>query len=239
MAKPTLILDADDTLWENNIYFEQAIDAFVDLISQEGFDRDQARQVLKQVERERVPIVGYGPREFARSLAITYQQICQKHGRHPSPQIEEEAQTIGLRVVDYPITLFEGVLDTLDQLRNHYRLFLLTKGEQRDQQSKIDRSGLAHYFEAIHIVPEKGPEVLCELLNQYGLDPQQTWMVGNSPRSDINPALQAGIGAVYIPYDMTWSYENTPLAETENVSVVNRFPDLLHLLPAQIDDDEA
>jgi putative hydrolase of the HAD superfamily len=235
MDKPTLILDADDTLWENNIFYEQATDAFADLMTQEGFDWNDSRQAFEQVERERVPEVGYAPHEFARSMVITYQRICQEHGRQPNAQIETAAEAIGLRVVDYPINLFEGVRETLDQLRDHYRLLMLTKGDQKEQQSKIDRSGLAHFFEAIHIVPEKGPEVFHDLLNNYSLDPQQTWMVGNSPRSDINPALQAGIRAVYIPYEMTWSYEQAPLAETENVRVVKRFPDLLQLFPTQND----
>ena len=237
MERPTLILDADDTLWENNIYYEQATDAFADLMAQEGFDWDDARQAFEQVEQERVPIVGYAPHEFARSMVITYQRICQRHDRHPRPQVEETAQAIGLRVVDYPITLFEGVTETLDQLRNHYRLLLLTKGDQKEQQSKIDRSGLAHYFEATHIVPEKVPEVFHDILTLYGLNPQQTWMVGNSPRSDINPALQAGIDAVLIPYEMTWSYEQAPLAEPGRVSVLDRFSDLLELFQNMEDDE--
>ncbi len=231
MARYNLILDADDTLWENNIFYEQAIQSFAWRMAEEGFDPRQARETLSQVEQERIPLYGYAPQEFIRSLLQTYHRLCREAGRSPRPEVEAEIEAIGRQVVEYPMILLDGVPETLARLRRYCRLFLLTKGDPEVQQSKVKRSGLAPYFEAVHIVPEKGPEVLRELIARHHLDPARTWMVGNSPRSDVNPALEAGIGAVYIPYHTPWSFEETPIADPERVIVLRRFSDLIHHFP--------
>jgi len=229
MEPITLILDADDTLWENNIFYEEATDAFVRRMAGEGFDEDQARRLFEQVERERIPLVGYAPLEFVNSMLIAYRRLCQMHGRLPDASVAAEVEAIARRVIDYPIILLEGVAETLPRLHRHCRLFLLTKGHPPSQQSKIDRSGLAPYFEAVHIVAEKDADVLRDLLARYGLDAGRTWMVGNSPRSDINPALAAGLRAVYIPYAHPWSWEHAPLLDPVRVVTLSRFSELLDL----------
>lgn len=231
MACYTLILDADDTLWESNIFYEQTIQTFARRMAQEGFDPHRARETLSQVEHERIPIYGYAPQEFVQSLVLTYHRLCQEDGRTPEPEVEAEIEALGRQVVEHPIILMEGVPETLACLRPHCRLFLLTKGDPQVQMSKIERSGLARYFEAVHIVPEKGPDVLRDLLARYNLDPAWTWMVGNSPRSDINPALEAGIGAIHIPYHTPWAFEETPIADPQCVVTLHRFSDLIHLFP--------
>ncbi|MGB9776601.1 MAG: HAD family hydrolase [Anaerolineae bacterium] len=229
MEKVALILDADDTLWESNIFYEEATDAFAERMAREGFDPQRARETLARVEHERVPVYGYAPQEFARSLVLTYHRLCQEEGRSPRPEVEAEVEAIGHRVVEYPIILLDGVAETVAALSRHCHLLLLTQGDPQVQRSKVERSGLAHHFEAIHIVPEKGPETLRELLARHNLDPRRTWMVGNSPRSDVNPALAVGIGAIHIPYHRPWSFEEVPVADPERVITLNRFADLLHL----------
>ncbi len=229
MEKVVLILDADDTLWENNVFYEEATDAFTERMAREGFDPQRARETLARIEHERVPIYGYAPQEFARSLVLTYQHLCQEDGRPPRPEVEAEVEAIGNRVVEYPIILLDGVAETVAALSCRCRLFLLTKGDPQVQRSKVERSGLAPHFEAIHIVPEKGPDVLRDLLARHNLDPRRTWMVGNSPRSDVNPALAVGIGAIYIPYHRPWSFEEVPVADPERVITLHRFADLLHI----------
>jgi putative hydrolase of the HAD superfamily len=231
MDRITLILDADDTLWENNVFYERATDAFVNRIAEEGFSPAEVRETFIRVEQERVPQVGYAPDEFIRSMIIAYHRLCQQHGCSPRPEVETQVAAIGRRVMDYPIALLEGVAEALPVLHRRCRLILLTKGDPRVQQGKIDRSGLAHYFEAVYIVPEKGPEVLQTLMNHHGLDPRRTWMVGNSPRSDVNPALAAGIGAIYIPYAMPWSFEEMPISDPQQVITLQRFSQLLDLFP--------
>ncbi|MGD1997265.1 MAG: HAD family hydrolase [Anaerolineae bacterium] len=231
MDTPTLILDADDTLWENNVFYEEATDTFIELMVQEGFDHTEARQTLTHVEHDRIPTVGYSPHEFVRSLAIAYHRLCKRHKREAHPQVESRVSAIGQQVVEYPITLLEGVAETLPSLRQHCQLILLTKGDHQTQHSKVERSGLAPYFETIHVVAEKGADVLQDLMARHDLDRARTWMVGNSPRSDINPALEVGIGAIYIPYAKPWDYEQVPIADPDRVVTLRSFSDLADLFP--------
>lgn len=228
-TKPTLIIDADDTLWENNIFYERCIADFADLMATHGFEREKALHTLEAVERERIPLVGYAPEEFAHSLVIAYQRLCAAHRSPVEDEIADAVWQIGGRVIEYPIILLDGVAETLARLCDHCRLFLLTKGDRQAQESKLARSGLGPMFEAVHIVAEKNAQVLRDLLAQYGLQPRETWMVGNSPRSDINPALEAGIGAIYVPHPHTWGFEVEEIAEPERVTVLQRFSDLLTL----------
>ena len=224
--KPTLIVDADDTLWENNIYYEQCTAAFAELMAAQGFGLEEAAQTADAVERERVPVVGYAPEEFARSLLVAYQRLCERYGRPVVDQVADAVWEIGRMVVDYPIVLLEGVPETLARLRDRCRLLLLTKGNREVQESKLARSGLGHFFDGVHVVAEKDAGVLRELVAHYGLRAEHTWMVGNSPRSDINPALEAGIGAIYVPHPNTWQLEQEEIADLERVIVVRRFGEL-------------
>ena len=233
--KPTLIVDADDTLWENNIYYEQCVAGFAELMVAQGFGLHEAERTLEAVERERIPLVGYAPEEFVRSLTIAYRRLCERHGRPVDAEVEAAAREIGCRVTEYPIVLLEGVAETLARLSDQCRLFLLTKGDQKVQASKLARSGLGHLFDEVHIVPEKDAGVIRDLMTRYGLEPQRTWMVGNSPRSDVNPALEAGIGAIYIPHVNTWSLEKEEISMPDRVIVLKEFKDLAALFPAGLE----
>jgi putative hydrolase of the HAD superfamily len=227
--KPTLIVDADDTLWENNIYYEQSIAAFGELMAAQGFEPKEAAHVADAVERERIPQVGYAPQEFARSLVIAHQRLCERYDRPCDAEVANAVWQIGRAVMDYPIVLLEGVADTLARLSGHCRLILLTKGDPGVQENKVARSGLGHLFERVHVVPEKHAGVIRDLLAEYGLRPEHTWMVGNSPRSDVNPALEAGVGAIYVPHPNTWTLEQEAIADPERVIVLKRFGELTGL----------
>jgi putative hydrolase of the HAD superfamily len=229
--KPTLIVDADDTLWENNIYYERCIAAFAELMVAQGFGREEAERIADAVERERIPQVGYAPEEFARSLVIAYQRLCESHDRPIEDEVSDAVWEIGQAVIEYPIVLLDGVAETLTRLSGRCRLLLLTKGDREVQESKVARSGLVHLFDGVHVVPEKDAEVIRGLLARYGLEPERTWVVGNSPRSDINPALEAGIGAIYVPHPNTWELELEEIAEPEQVVVLNGFEELDALFP--------
>jgi putative hydrolase of the HAD superfamily len=227
--KPTLIVDADDTLWENNIYYEQCIAAFTELMVDQGHGQEETARTMEAVERERIPQVGYAPEEFARSLVIAYQRLCESHGQPIKDEVSDAVWEIGRAIIGYPIVLLEGVAETLARLSDRCRLLLLTKGDQEVQESKLARSGLGHLFDGVHIVPEKDAEVIRGLLAHYGLRPEQTWVVGNSPRSDINPALEAGVGAIYVPHPNTWKLELEEIAGTERVIVLKGFGELATL----------
>jgi putative hydrolase of the HAD superfamily len=227
--KPTLIIDADDTLWETEIYYEQAIAAFGELMVAQTFERREAAHVANAVEQERVPLVGYGPQEFARNLVIAYYRLCDRHGRSVEDDVVDAVWQVGQVVVEPPMVLLAGVQETLARLSGHCRLILLTKGDRAVQENKVARSGLGHLFEGVHVVPEKHAGVIRDLLAKYGLRPAHTWMVGNSPRSDINPALEAGVGAIYVPHPNTWTLEQEAIADPERVVVLERFEELTGL----------
>ena len=203
-SRQHLIFDADDTLWENNVHFERLIEEFIDFVDHAHLDRAEVRAILDEVEHANRVAHGYGARAFARNLRLTFQQVtaCDKDDRRL-----DAVEQLGLRILEQELELLPGVVETLVKLKRHHTLYLLTKGDQEEQQLKIDRSGLVEHFAAAIIVPEKSPESYHAVVERFALEPTATWMIGNSPRSDINPALAAGINAVFIPHPQTWRLE--------------------------------
>jgi putative hydrolase of the HAD superfamily len=204
----TLLIDADDTLWENNIYFERAIAAFISYIDHKEYTREEVRAKLDEVERENVRQHGYGLSSFRLALVTCFERLTagavteEKHAR-----IMSFAQSIA----DQEIELLEGVAETLPVLASRHRLILMTKGNQAEQADKLARSGLAEHFTAVEIPREKDPDAYRSVCAKYELTPHTTWMIGNSPRSDINPALACGLHAVYIHHPHTWVLEHEHL----------------------------
>lgn len=217
-----LLIDADDTLWENNIYFERTIAEFMRRLNHQEMTTDEVRLFLNQVERETILERGYGSHSFAHSLVKTFERLAQQP---VTPEMHEFIWGFAHQLSSSPLELIEGVPETLDYLalRSHH-LILMTKGNFTEQSGKVERSGLKEYFAAVEIVAEKTAVTYASVVTKYGLEPGSTWMVGNSPKSDINPALAAGINAVLVPHDNTWVLEH------ESVSKV---PDGLRLLQVQ------
>jgi putative hydrolase of the HAD superfamily len=196
-----LLIDADDTLWENNIYFEQAIHAFLTFLDHSQLTREEVRAVLDEVER----LMGYGSANFTKSLVETYRRLAEKDFQEEDL---EQVRSFGEQIRSQPLQLLEGVEETLAYLSPRHDLFLLTKGDIEEQKLKIERSGIEKYFKQVVIVPEKDVITYQRIVSDFQIDPDRTWMVGNSPRSDINPALAAGLSAVYIPHPHTWHLEH-------------------------------
>src|SRR5207302_10899926 len=188
-----LLIDADDTLWENNIYFEQAIHAFITFLNHSQLSREEVRAVLDDVER----LMGYGSVNFTRSLVETYRRLAEKD---PQDEDIQRVHQLGEQIQSHPLQLLDGVKETLDYLSPRHDLVLLTKGDFEEQKLKVERSGIEQCFRQVVIVPEKDVATYHRLVNELHVDPIHTWMVGNSPRSDINPALATGLNAVYIPH---------------------------------------
>lgn len=195
-----LLVDADDTLWENNIYFEQAVHEFIRFLNHSSLQPGEVRAALNEIERE----MGYGSINFTRSLLATYHRLTER-----AITDDELAQVrgFGMTIAHHPIELMSGVRETLSYLAPRHQLILLTKGDEEEQKLKVENSGLATHFASILIVDEKDQTTYHQLVRTMDLDPGQTWMVGNSPRSDINPALAAGLNAVFIPHPHTWLLE--------------------------------
>lgn len=208
MRRHTLLIDADDTLWENNVFFEHCIEDFITLVEACGYTRAYIRHILNETERKNVRQHGYGTRCFGRSLEETYLKLAEQMAS------KETVATIKQRVLELertPPKILDGVPDTLAYLTARHRLILFTKGEPAEQAAKVERSGLQGFFEFVEIVPEKDHDAYGKLVHKHKIVKSQGWMIGNSPRSDINPAMKIGLNAVYIPHQHTWQLEHEPV----------------------------
>ena len=204
-----LLCDGDDTLWQNNVYFERAIAQFIALLDHSTLGPAEVRAVLDEIEGRH----GYGSANFARSLQECYARLAE---REPRAEDRDAVAALARRVAEHPLEVIPGVRETLDELSRRHALVLVTKGAVEEQRLKIDGSGLADYFTHVLIVPEKRAATYGAIATLFDLDPRATWMIGNSPRSDINPALAAGLNAVYIPHPDTWSLEHEDVAERDD-----------------------
>jgi putative hydrolase of the HAD superfamily len=206
----TLLIDADDTLWENNIYFERAIASFISFLNHHEYSPEQVRAVLNDVERECIVSHGYGLHSFARSLVRTFERLAVEP---LTPALHETIKGFAHTIADHPVEIMAGVTETLQYLSERHHLMLMTKGAFTEQSGKVERSGLKEYFAAVEIVPEKDADAYRAIISKYDLPQDTTWMVGNSPKSDINPALVAGLNAVFVPHGSTWILEHEEVAE--------------------------
>jgi putative hydrolase of the HAD superfamily len=220
-----LIFDADDTLWENNVRFERVIDDFLGWLAHPTLAKAELRPILDDIERANTVTVGYGSKALLYNLRETFEHLYQRQVTDvESKQIEE----LAVALIDHRVDLIEGVPETLAELAGRHELLMLTKGAVDEQQGKIDSSGLARHFSGIHIVAEKDVRVYRELLEQRSLDAGNTWMIGNSPKSDILPARAAGMNAVFIPNVHTWVLEEDDLDPSDDgVLHLSRFTELL------------
>ena len=216
-----LLIDADDTLWENNIYFEQAIHAFIEFLDHSSLTPAEVRAVLDEIEK----LMGYGSANFTRSLVETYRRLAEK-------DLNDEdiwrIRQFGEQIRSHPLQLLDGVEETLDYLSARHDLLLLTKGDREEQLLKVERSGVERFFRRVVVVHEKDVAVYQQVLRQLQFEAKDTWMIGNSPRSDINPALAAGLNAVYIPHPHTWHLEHeevSPMGDGQFLTL-SRFAEL-------------
>jgi putative hydrolase of the HAD superfamily len=204
MTPQFLLIDADDTLWENNIYFERAFDEFVAYLDHSAMSPGEVRAVLDEIEETNARIHGYGSLNFARNLRQCYEHLAERDVR---PEDLRTVMAFAERILECPMETITGVPETLEYLSARHDLTIFTKGNPEEQKLKIDRSGLGRFFRHAAIVKEKDKAAYLRLVEERLLDPGRTWMVGNSPKSDINPAMEAGLNAVFIPHAHTWVLE--------------------------------
>jgi putative hydrolase of the HAD superfamily len=208
-AGQTLLIDADDTLWENNIYFERAIAAFIGFLDHREYSPADVRQTLNNVERDNILAHGYGLSSFTRSLVDCFERLSSKP---VTDEKREKVRSFARTIAEQEIELLPLVAETLADLAARHRLILMTKGNHAEQADKLARSGLAEYFSTVKIVAEKDPATYRAVIANHKLTPHTAWMIGNSPKSDINPALAAGLHAVFLFHKDTWVLEHAEVA---------------------------
>lgn len=228
MRGQTIFIDADDTLWENNVYFDTVIDRTASFLSTYGLSPAVVRETLLGIERQRTVVHGYGASNFGTSLEV----LCEEVGvgfalDDLRPRLRAEVAALRRKRLE----LLPDVPETLASLRRRHRLILFTKGNHDEQWDKVIRSGLRPLFHQVDVVREKDPEAYRDAARRLGVQPDRAWMVGNSPKSDILPARMAGFGAVFVPHAGTWALEAAPLPADPDprMAHVQRFGDLVQL----------
>jgi putative hydrolase of the HAD superfamily len=220
-----LLIDADDTLWENNIYFERAFQDFVDFLDHSALSAAEVREVLNEIETVNAKVHGYGSKNFGRNMQQAYEHLAEREIR-----TDDLAHIMSLaeRIMEQPLVVMDGVEETLAQLAARHDLTIFTKGHPEEQRMKVERSGLERFFAHTAVVKEKDSGAYEGIVRERGMAVLDTWMIGNSPKSDINPALEAGIGAVLVPHPHTWVLEmqEVRVPEGSRFLQVERFSDL-------------
>lgn len=226
--KNTLLIDADDTLWENNIHYEKVTIDFVNLMKSKRIMEHDIERFLRQKEMANVKHYGYGADSLYRTMINVYKEACEKEGKKTENEVLVWIKNAKSKTRDYDIEFLTGVTEVLPKLQKKNLMILVTKGNPEEQKDKIKRSGVSRFFHHTRVVEEKHAKIYKDIVKELKLNIETTWMIGNSPRSDINPAKAAGLGTVFIPYHTTWEHEIEEIdTEGRETIIVDNFYGLL------------
>ena len=221
MASLTTIgFDADDTLWQNEQFFRMTEARFADLLA-DFAEADHLTERLIEAEKRNLARYGFGIKGFTLSMIETAIEVTE--GRVPARVIGEILEA-GREMLVHPVETLPHVTETLERLAPDYRIVLITKGDLFDQERKLAQSGLGDFFDAVEIVSDKQRETYERIFARHGDGAARAMMVGNSLRSDVVPALEAGSYGVFVPHDLTWAYERI-----EPPAAAPRFREIVHL----------
>lgn len=207
--------DADDTLWHNEIIFEKVHERYRALLAN-YHDAATVDQTLLATEMRNLELYGYGVKGFMLSTIETAIELTD--GKISAQEIRTIIG-LGREMLDHPVELLDGVTDVLATLAATHEVLLITKGDLRDQERKLAKSGIAARFRGIEIVSEKNPSTYAEILQRRNIAPTEFLMVGNSLKSDVLPVLALGGSAIHVPYTLTWAHERA----TESPAAPGRF----------------
>ena len=222
-----IAFDADDTLWDCQGHFERVMQWLYDELVP-WTDRETSAQELFATERKNMPLLGFGCKAFTLSMIETAIRVS--HEQMPMNRLNELLQQC-YGLLTFPTPPLPEVEETLQQLQSDgWHMIVFTKGELLDQQHKLERSGLTHFFEHVEITSDKGEREFRALCHKLNIAPHELLMVGNSLKSDVAPALSIGAHAVHIPFHVTWELEHTDGFEHPRLHSITHFSELLQLL---------
>lgn len=200
-----IVFDGDDTLWLVEALYDEARSLARAFVESLGVDGDRWETFERDIDVRNVEVLGLDPRRFPTSCVQAYEKLAGQSGT-----VDEAAKDriwkLANTVFDRPAPLVEGAEDVLRQLQSQCPIVLLTRGHETVQRKRIEESGLSQYFDAIHIVPDKDAFVFRNVLNSAGALRERSWSIGNSLPSDIYPALEMGMGAIWVDAHV-WEYE--------------------------------
>lgn len=223
-----IAIDADDTLWDNQSYYDRAGDFFADTLKEYG-TADRLQDRLFETEIANMPLLGYGAKSVCISMMESAMEIS--GGKVSVAQLGDILKA-AKSLLEIPATPLPGVRETLEKLKDsgRYRLILFTKGDLLDQQNKIMRSGLAEFFDRTVIVSDKDRDEYLDLCDSEDIVPEQLMMIGNSFKSDIRPVVELGGSGIHIPFHTMWKNEEADEFESPDIVRLERFSDITELL---------
>ncbi|MCW3467176.1 HAD family hydrolase [Chitinophaga nivalis] len=224
-----IAFDADDTLWVNEPFFQETEKKFCALL-EDFLPHHSVAQALFKTEMDNLPLYGYGVKGFMLSMIETALTLSDKK---VSADVIEKAIEYGKEMLARPIEMLDGVEEVLQALKQEYRLVVATKGDLLDQERKLKKSGLLHYFHHIEIMSDKQQADYHKLIRHLDITPGEFLMLGNSLKSDVIPVLEIGGHGIHIPYHTTWAHEQvTQSIEHPQFKQVQKITDILpYLLP--------
>jgi putative hydrolase of the HAD superfamily len=229
-ALTTIAFDADDTLWHNERFFHDTQAQFAALLQDHG-DAEAIGTALLETERRNVGLYGFGVKGFTLSMLETATRLA---GDDLPASAVREILDLGKTMLDHPVEILPGVIETLDALRDDYSLMVITKGDLFHQEGKLVQSGLQDYFAHVEIVSDKTAATYRTVFDRHGHGPARAMMIGNSLKSDILPALEVGSWAVHVPHDLTWELEHAeePIEDLRyrRMATIDGVPDLVWLI---------
>ncbi len=222
-----IAFDADDTLWVNEPYFQDTEKKFCALLEEFMPQHDLSRELLK-IEIENLALYGYGIKGYILSMIETALKVT--NNNIPNTAIERIID-YGKEILNEPIELLDNVEGVLKSLQDHYRIVVATKGDLLDQERKLKKSGLSHYFHHIEVMSEKKEEDYLKLIKHLDIRPDEFLMIGNSLKSDVIPVLNIGGHAIHVPYHTTWAHEQVEATlDHANFRHVERLDEVLGLI---------
>jgi putative hydrolase of the HAD superfamily len=219
-----IAFDADDTLWENERYYRDTQEKLGQIVAP-YLNGENIEKILYQTEIENIPHYGYGLKSFGLSMIETAIQLSNQ--TISSREINQILHLIR-DMVNHPVEVFSGVIETLEQLRTAYKLVVITKGDLLDQERKLANSRLSAYFEWMEVVSEKDEATYQSLLTRHGIKPENFLMIGNSLRSDVLPLVNLGAVGVHLSHAYTWEHEKVknPEQHSQNYYSINQITEL-------------
>ncbi len=222
-----IAFDADDTLWVNEPYFQETEKKFCELL-EDYLPQHTTAQELFKTEMQNLTLYGYGVKGFMLSMVETALRVTNKT---LNVDVIEKAIEYGKELLDKPIEMLDGVEDVLKSLSGHYRLVVATKGDLLDQERKLKKSGIEHYFHHTEIMSDKKESDYLKLIKHLDIQPIQFMMIGNSIKSDVLPVLAVGGYGVHVPYHTTWAHEHVEHnIQHENFKQINSISEIIPYL---------
>jgi putative hydrolase of the HAD superfamily len=223
------IFDFDDTLVETTVYYDKAKEHFARKMDTMGYPMDEALKILNQFDISNViKCGGFHKNCFPDALVQTYEYYCDNFGHPICHDIKQWMADLGWWVFKQPTELIDGANEVLKTLYSYMPLFLATKGDEEIQKARLEQSGLRNYFRKIYIVPDKTHKEYLEIARDNEIIPENSWIIGNSMKGDVNPGIRSGFNCIHVFHHNTWDFEEEePIGQYYSVKSLKEVPEIV------------